>query len=43
MAKRFSAYETIGELFKDAKDQIIELTICQRLWGFIIELLNIIS
>ena len=42
-AKRFSAYETMGVLFADAKDQMLELTVCQRLWGFILELLQIIA
>lgn len=43
MAKRFSAYETIGELFAESTDQLLELTIAQRLWVFILELLEILS
>ncbi len=43
LAKRFTSYETLGELFKDSKDSITELTICKRLWGFFLELINIIA
>ena len=43
LAKRFEAYETIGGLFAHSKDQAMELTIALRIWGFILELLRIIS
>lgn len=43
LAKRFEAYETIGGLFAHSKDQITELTISLRIWGFILELLRIIA
>lgn len=43
LAKRFEAYETIGGLFEHAKDQAMELTISLRIWGFILELLQIIA
>ena len=43
LAKRFSDYETLGELFKDAKDSAIELTISKRLWLLFLELINIIA
>ena len=43
LAKRFGAYETLGGLFKDAKDLVIELTVCKRIWGFFLELISIIS
>ncbi len=43
LAKRFEAYETIGGLFAQAKDQAMELTISLRIWGFILELLRIIA
>ena len=43
LAKRFGAYETLGELFREAKDAIIELTVCQRIWEFFLEIINIIS
>ncbi len=43
LAKRFEAYETIGALFEHASDQAMELTISLRIWGFILELLQIIA
>jgi hypothetical protein len=43
LAKRFGSYETLGELFRESKESIIELTICKRLWGFLLELINIIA
>ncbi len=43
LAKRFGAYETLGELFKDAKESVIELTVCKRMWGFFLELISIIA
>ena len=43
LAKRFEAYETIGGLFAHATAQATELTIASRIWGFILELLQVIS
>ena len=43
LAKRFESYETIGGLFEHVKDQGMELTISLRIWGFILELLQIIA
>jgi hypothetical protein len=43
LAKRFTAYETIGEIFAESKDQVLELTIAQRLWLFILELLKMLA
>jgi hypothetical protein len=43
LAKRFEAYETIGGLFAHSKDQAMELTISLRIWGFILELLQLIA
>jgi len=43
LAKRFEAYETIGGIFEHSKDQATELTISLRIWGFILELLRIIT
>lgn len=43
LAKRFEAYESIGGLFEQVKDQAMELTISLRIWGFILELLQIIA
>ena len=43
LAKRIEAYETIGGLFEEAKDQALELTISRRIWGFILELLQMVA
>ena len=43
LAKRFTDYETLGELFKKTKDSVTELTVCKRIWGFILELLSLFS
>lgn len=43
LAKRFAAYETLGQLFRDTKTNVVELTIAQRLWQFILELIEVIS
>lgn len=43
LAKRIESYETIGGLFEHVKDQAMELTIANRIWGFILELLQIIA
>lgn len=38
--KRRSAYETLGALFKDQKETLLALTLSQRIWLFIKELLT---
>ena len=43
LAKRIEAYETMGGLFEQAKDQALELTISHRIWGFILELLQLVA
>jgi hypothetical protein len=43
LAKRFAGYETMGGLFKDSKDAVMELTVCKRLWSFFMEFINIIA
>ncbi len=43
LAKRFEAYETLGQLFRESKADILELTIVQRIWGFILELIELIK
>ncbi len=30
--KRFAAYETIGELFRQSRDKLLELSVANRLW-----------
>lgn len=39
--KRVTDYETLGGLFAVIKNQTIELTLCKRIWGFMLELLAI--
>lgn len=43
LAKRFSSYETLGELFRAAQASIVELTICQKIWGLVIEIINLVA
>ena len=43
VVKRFEAYETIGELFRKTNQDSIELTVCQRIWGAILELVAAIT
>ena len=42
-ARRFSDYETIGGLFKDAVTGSKEITITDRIWGMILELVGEIA
>ena len=39
VAKRFAEYETIGALFRNTKADTIQLTVTERIWKIIIELL----
>lgn len=43
LAKRFSNYETMGELFDNAKQFVMELTVCKRLWGFFLEFVQLLA
>jgi hypothetical protein len=43
VAKRFSDYETIGELFREATKETLQLSVTQQIWGFIQELVNAIA
>jgi len=43
LAKRFEAYETLGMLFREAGQQVTELTIYKRIWQFILELLRLLA
>jgi hypothetical protein len=36
--KRFSYYETMGDLFRESRDELIELTIANRIWKLFIAL-----
>jgi hypothetical protein len=31
--KRFKAYETIGDLFHEATDGVVQLSVTDRIWG----------
>lgn len=37
VVKRFNAYETMGELFRQASQNSLELTITERIWGVMLE------
>ena len=43
LAKRFSSYETIGGIFRDIQRKTIELSVTDRIWGIILELVTIIA
>ena len=38
LVKRFSAYETIGELFRCSLEGAVKLSVTEKLWGLIQEL-----
>lgn len=40
VVKRFEGYETIGELFRNTKENIVELTLWERIWQIIIEMIH---
>lgn len=39
VAKRFAHYESLGELFRNTKAETIQLTVVERIWQIIIEIL----
>ena len=41
--KRFESYETIGGLFDELTGETVELTVVQRIWGLIVEVINVIA
>ena len=41
--KRFESYETIGGLFAEITGETLELTIVQRIWELIIEVIDVIA
>ena len=41
--KRFEAYETLGGLFAELTGQTLELTVVQRIWGLIMEVICVIA
>ena len=42
-ARRFSSYETIGGLFREVTRNSAELTITERIWGIIIDIVSEIA
>ena len=42
-ARRFSDYETIGGLFKDAAMSSVELSLTERIWNMILEIVREIA
>jgi hypothetical protein len=43
LAKRFTQYETMGELFRGTKAESIEMTIAERIWQIISDIANEIA
>ena len=43
LAKRLLDYESLGELFKKAGVETLELTIAEKIWGYLLELLTLIA
>ena len=41
--KRFKSYETIGGLFHQATDGVVQLSVTERIWGILQELVMIIA
>ena len=42
-ARCFSDYETVGGLFRDAASGSVELTLTERIWGMVLELVREIA
>lgn len=40
LSKRFSSYETLGQLFQAHSRQMLELTLAERIWGVLLALLR---
>ena len=43
MAERFERHETIGEMFREANADALELTISERVWLILLELIEILE
>ena len=41
--KRFESYETIGGLFREITEQTVELSITEKIWGLIQEIVSAIA
>ncbi len=43
LAKRLLAYESMGELFRQACTETLELTVVEKIWGYLQEILTLIA
>ena len=43
LAKRLLDYESLGELFKKAGVETMELTVVEKIWGYLLELLTLVA
>jgi hypothetical protein len=43
LAKRFLDYESIGGIFREAGCETLEFTIVEKIWGYILDILSIVS
>ena len=43
LCKTVEAYETIGGLFAEIAGETVELSVAERIWGLIVEVINIIA
>jgi len=43
LAKRLLAYESMGELFRQACAETLELTVVEKIWGYLQEILTLIA
>lgn len=43
VAKQIECYQTMGGLFKQLGTDMLELTIAEKIWGYLLELVNIIA
>jgi hypothetical protein len=41
--KRFSDYETLGEIFREENQQLRELTLWEKLWGLFLEIIELLA
>jgi len=43
LAKRLLAYESMGELFRQAGTETLELTVVEKIWGYLLEFIALIA
>ena len=43
LAKRLLDYESLGELFKQAGVETLELTIIEKIWGYLLEIITLVA